>query len=211
VLLSFVVPCYLVTEQVFKVPPAFGRYVLPLSGPYVLAAVLLGEALAPPAARALGRLAPPPPVGAALFAAALGAYPTLRTAQVLAAMGPGEDTRDRMGAWMKANLPPRTGVLTPLVPAYYPAPAGFHVEVPFSAEEATQLAGLAPSRARAYDYVLASSLVYDRYFDFPDASPELRRFYERVFAEGRLVASFEAPPGGSYLFQNPTLRLYRLR
>ena len=114
-----------------------------------------------------------------------------------------------MGAWMQTNLPPGTGVITPLVSEYYPAPAGFRVATPSTAEETALLSS--ESRAPAYDYLLASSLVYDRYLEFPDANPALYRFYQGVFAEGQLVTSFEAPPGGSYLFQNPTLRLYRLR
>ena len=95
--------------------------------------------------------------------------------------------------------------------AYYPAPVGLGRRHPRRGRGRGALAGFGVSRSARYEFVLASSLVYDRYFEFPDASPAFRSFYERLFAEGLLVVSFEAPPGGGYLFQNPTMRLYRLR
>lgn len=210
-LLSFVVPYYVAMEQAYKVPPNFGRYVLPLVGPYLLAAVLLGQALAATYRRALGRFTSSKALSAALFTLVLGAYPAYRTGRVLEGMGPQADTRTQMGVWMAANLPAGTRVVAPLVPAYYPDP-GRHVFVtPSSAEAAERLSGFTGGPTpMSYDYVLASSMVYDRCFDFPEVAPAFRRFYERLFAEGEIVVVFEDPEA-SYLFQNPTIALYRLR
>lgn len=55
---------------------------------------------------------------------------------------------------------------------------------------------------------LASSLVYQRYLDFPDQEPRMSEFYRRLFAEGELLHE-ESAGGGTYMFHNPVLRLYR--
>lgn len=208
---SFVVPYYLAMEHVYKIPPNFERYVLPLIGPYVIAAVLLAEALAPWAARRAGRLAPRPAIAAALLAIVLGAHPAIRAVQVTLGMRPGADTRVVMQRWMEDHLPPRTRAIAPLASSYYPDGVQLlSMSLPELPRRVAALRAPSPSDVEGrIVHVLASSLVYDRALRFPEAQPELARFYARVFAEGELLATFESP-SGRYLYQNPTLRLYRM-
>ena len=55
-------------------------------------------------------------------------------------------------------------------------------------------------------YLVASSIMYDRYLAEPDRYPEAVRFYERLFSEGRLVQEFSP----SRTRGGPTLRIYEI-
>jgi hypothetical protein len=60
------------------------------------------------------------------------------------------------------------------------------------------------------DYLILSSLFYDRYFSQPDAVPAFRQRIREVFNRLPVVARFEAP-SGTYGFHNPTLTLFSLK
>ena len=70
---------------------------------------------------------------------------------------------------------------------------------------------LARRRAQldSFDYVVASSFIYDRFVRFGAGDAASRAFYRRLFRR-RPIAEFRSP-AGSYGFHNPTLRVYRLR
>jgi hypothetical protein len=109
------------------------------------------------------------------------------------------DTRDEMHDWIRENLPPDAVVSCwGSVPAYLPSPRGldqtlylrFQTRAPFSP-----------------DYILASSLDYDRYLDYPDQMPVVTTMHQDLF---RLELAYEArPKWRTYQFHEPVLRLYR--
>jgi hypothetical protein len=60
------------------------------------------------------------------------------------------------------------------------------------------------------DYLILSSLFYNRYFSQPDAQPFIRQRFRDVFQNVPIVVQFEAP-SGTYGFHNPTLTLFSLK
>jgi hypothetical protein len=200
VLLAFVLPYYATIETVYKVPPSFERYPLPLLPVYLAGAMLALE-------RLTGRLPGRTQVVAAAAALALAAWhPATRTLEVT--RGLTSDTRDRMSQWMRehpgGDSPPRILAQWPTMSFYYPA-----VPARGRPERASERA--LEQRPRSGEtYVLASSLLYQRYLDHPHDEPAWTRFYTRLFAEGELLHEEEAA-GRRYMFHNPTVRLYRIR
>lgn len=203
IVLAFALPYYAIIEWIYKVPPSYERYVLPLLCVYVIAvAVLLERLVATGGARRPDRTAARSVVLSALWLAALW-FPLTRSAAVLAAIN--DDTRTRMGSWLTdhdASLQLRRDLFVqwPTSIAYYPQIRGAQWFKSVSAQGP-------PFRQTAY--VLASSLFYERYLTFPHEDPEWTDFYRRLFAEGELVHEEDAG-AGRYMFHNPTLRLYRI-
>jgi hypothetical protein len=193
ILLAGVVPYYLVVEWAYLVPPVPERYVLPLIGPYLVAAIVALDALCT-------RIRQPPRALAAGAAAAVAflAWPVLRTVSVLDGMG--SDTRAQMQAWMAEHLARGAVVAVDGGRTYYPDPLGVRY-----ASGDVALQGTAPPRTR---YVLTSSLAYDRYLDHPEQVPAATAYYADLFANGSLL--HEAAASRRYLIHNPTLRLYEL-
>jgi len=215
VLLAFAVPYYAAIELIYKVPPSYERYALPLVGIYAIAAAVAVEQIvarlvASPdsqqgsrSSRAVWRM----PALAALFLLA-GWASMSRTGSLLASID--EDTRKTMGKWIEAHRkegpqgPGLRGTLYaqwPMLTVYYPNPMEQGWLQPLDPGGKSHL----PETA----YVVASSLVYDRYLDFPREQPKWTRFYEKLFREGTLVHVEDAGPG-RYMFHNPTIRLYRI-
>jgi 4-amino-4-deoxy-L-arabinose transferase-like glycosyltransferase len=194
VLFAAALPYYLLSEWVYLVLPCPERYVLPLMGPYMAAAAVFADTVT--MSRARGRRH----AMIATLALLVVALPAFRTAGLLSAMAP--DTRD---------------VMQPLVGDLVPSDATVWVELPTSDHPSLgdrRLAELRPWDPAAPmphrgDYVLASSLSYRRYLEHPDQQPAGTLFYRRLFRYARLVREV-ASGRGSYLFNNPTLRLYQM-
>jgi hypothetical protein len=64
-------------------------------------------------------------------------------------------------------------------------------------------------RTSGAQYLVLSSLFYNRYFSQPESEPVLRQRFREVFQRVPVVAQFEAP-SGTYGFHNPTLTLFSL-
>jgi len=198
-LTAFVALGYTVFENSpYKPPPNFDRYVVPLL-PFLAILALL-------AARELRRRSAL--LAAVVLVVAL-AEPAVRTVRLARAVEP--DTRARARVWLQSHVPPTARILLEgqlvtdtgaPVTAYTPQLGGPNVSYTFS---------LARERARLanFDYVVASSFVYDRFVRFGAGDAESRAFYRRLFRRPP-IAEFSSP-AGSYGFHNPTLRVYRLR
>jgi hypothetical protein len=200
VLLAFAIPCYAAIEFAYKVPPSYERYMLPLLGVFLCGAMLPLWFLAE---RSAARLAPGRAPAMVLgLTALLAAFPLLRTVEVVAAMRP--DTRELLSDRMPDLLPAEAAIFaeSPMMMMYYPM-----IDRPVRPEPA--VAGLLETERSGSYYVLASSLLYERYEDFPDQKPEWTRFYRELARRGTLVAEQDAG-GARYMFHNPTLKLYRV-
>jgi hypothetical protein len=120
------------------------------------------------------------------------------------------DTRDQLAEWMKANIPHGSKVLMDWKP-YCPNFQGDYFEV-----EHIPRARIIPEldvrnlRNSGADYLILSSLFYNRYFSQPEGEPILRQRFREVFQRVPVVAQFEAP-SGTYGFHNPTLTLFSLK
>lgn len=192
---------YLPAEYVKAKPaPQPERYILPCL-PFL--ALAIGELLTRMSRhKGAARLA------VAGCAAAVFALPLYRT--VTLAGDVTNDTRDQMVTWMKSNVPAGAKVLMDWKP-YCPNFHGQHVQVEniTRAEilESLQIDTLKNSGA---DYLILSSLFYNRYFSQPGAKAAQRQRFREVFQKVPVVVQFEAP-SGTYGFHNPTLTLFSLK
>ncbi|HUV08914.1 MAG TPA: glycosyltransferase family 39 protein [Spirochaetia bacterium] len=204
VLLGVVLPYYLFMDWVYKLPVNFEHYVLPLLPIYTLSAVVLLSWLLS------GRLKDIHPKLKAsailLLTAALAAYPLYSTARIVPTLVP--DTRDVMRRWMREQLPAGSRILFPELETtgYYPPVHrdGFTVATfkRFN-PDINALKG-------DVDFVVASSLVYDRYFTYPEELPDHTYFYRTLFSKAKLLREVK-PVFRSYIIHNPTLRVYSLQ
>jgi hypothetical protein len=112
-------------------------------------------------------------------------------------------TRVLAREWMVANLPVQGRLV---LDAYSPPLAGTDFDYSEAPSGLARLGTLEELRAQGYTYVVTSSNAYQRFFDNPGIYPELRGFYEELFAEGELVKEIQpaATMGG------PVVRIYRL-
>lgn len=145
--------------------------------------------------------------GIVLAGIVLVVFPLSRSA--LLARDVASDTRDRLAEWMVANLPHGSKVLMDWKP-YCP---NFHGEY-FTVEHiprAKIIPELSVQRLRnsGAQYLILSSLFYDRYFSQPESAAILRQRFREVFKEVPIVRQFNAPTG-TYGFHNPTLTLFSL-
>jgi hypothetical protein len=193
---------YLPAEYVKAKPaPQPERYILPCL-PFIAMAV--GELL-----RYLGenrsrmlRFLAPVAVACVILA------PTGRS--VVLAKDVRNDTRDQLAQWMKSNLPAGSKVLMDWKP-YCPNFHGeyFQVEHIPRARIIPELA-IQNLRNSGAQYLVLSSLFYNRYFSQPESEPVLRQRFREVFQRVPVIAQFEAP-SGTYGFHNPTLTLFSLK
>lgn len=120
------------------------------------------------------------------------------------------DTRDQLAEWMKTNVPHGSKVLMDWKP-YCPNFHGAYFEV-----EHIPRARIIPEldvrslRSSGADYLILSSLFYNRYFSQPEGEAILRQRFREVFQRVPIVTQFEAE-SGTYGFHNPTLTLFSLK
>lgn len=120
------------------------------------------------------------------------------------------DTRDIMAEWMLRHIPLGSKVLVDWRP-YAPQFEGKPFQLIFL-DRANLLEELDPKKLAAYgaDYLIMSSLFYDRYFSQPNVPAlhrEIMRTVWKSFPEvKRIVAEH-----GTYGFHNPELKLFELK
>lgn len=174
------------------------RWLIPVLPVVALLAATGVEAAARAAARALGRAQ----WAHTLFVAgvvAVALWPASRVA-VLDLRHANGSTRLIARAWMLENLPSGSRILQET----YGAPLQ---GTPLAADEIRALVDggdVALQRAAGYDYVVASSAIYNRFFAEPERYPGEIAFYTALFEGGNLV--HEVQPG--YFVDGPTIRIY---
>lgn len=131
-----------------------------------------------------------------------------RSAQLASELRP--DTRDTLARWMQENLPPDAKVAIDwrqYGPQFITDPVQIHHFHP-----TTVLLDLHPEALASggYDYVVLSSLHYDRYFSQPNIVPAYREVIRTIFRRYPIVYEVEAQHG-SYGFHNPKLTVFDLR
>ncbi len=135
-------------------------------------------------------------------------FPAVRSWQLARDLKP--DTRDLMSQWVDQNIPAGSKILIDL-PAYQApiAPDKFQVS---ALTRNLILEELSPESLRKSggDYLLLSSLFYDRYFSQPGIPPQLRGIIRNVFKSFPVVQEFEAS-SGTYGFNNPKVTLFKIR
>lgn len=192
---------YLPAEYVKAKPaPQPERYILPCLPFLALGVAELVRAVSTSRHRVLRALVP-------ICVVLLVVSPSLRSLQL--AQEVAHDTRDQLASWMKENLPHGSKVLMDWKP-YCPNFHGEYFEVEHipRARIITELDVGALRRSGA-DYLVVSSLFYNRYFSQPESEPILRQRFREVFQRVPVITQFAAP-SGPYGFHNPTLTLFSL-
>lgn len=177
-------------------PLHWHRWIIPILPVLMLAAAVTLDRLATWAARRSPRLA------TAYFGVGvllLLAWPLGKTI-LMDVRDAGPNTRLEARAWMAAHLPPASRLLQ----ESYGAPLD---NLSFRAEAIRSLADtgdLSALRNLGYDYVVASSAIYDRIFAEPERYPDEIAFYNQLFATSALVKEFDP----AWYESGPVIRIY---
>lgn len=192
---------YLPAEYVKAKPaPQPERYILPCLPFLAMGVAELLRALSGYRRQALRAVVP-------VCAVILVVSPLLKSVQLASEIT--NDTRDQLAVWMKEHLPKGSKVLMDWKP-YCPNFQGEHFEVEhIPRAHIIQKLDVAALRRSGADYLVVSSLFYNRYFSQPESEPVLRQRFREVFQRVPVITQFSAP-SGSYGFHNPTLTLFSL-
>lgn len=145
--------------------------------------------------------------GMAAVVALMVCLPASRT--LLLAREVRSDTRELMAQWIDAHVPPGSTILIDYPPYDPPiSPTKFNV-VRFPPGELMKRLTVESLREDPADYVVLSSLVYDRFFSQPNESGIRRAIIRRVFRDVPILQQFR-PRHGTYGFHNPTVTLFSL-
>lgn len=140
-----------------------------------------------------------------IIIAATFAQPLVRSVNLASELG--DDTRKRMKEWMVNNLEKGSTVLVdwkPYSPRFFDDE--FNVVYLNRAEIITEL-GIENLLSKNADYLVLSSLFYDRYFSQPNTLALHREQINQVFRKLKTVKQMEAKYG-TYGFNNPKLVLF---
>lgn len=121
------------------------------------------------------------------------------------------DTRDKMSDWVVEKIPSNKKFVLVGLPNYAPRLARFGYSMkaisPENGRSQTTIESLKKSN---FDFLMVTSLSYDRFFKEPEADQSLRERFVEYDTNLELVHQ-EQSAKGSQGFHNPVLRLYRLR
>lgn len=135
-------------------------------------------------------------------------FPAWRSATLASDITP--DTREQAGAWMVTNL--RRGASVYLDwKRYCPEFRHKEFEVTYlKRSELLQLLDLNVLKNSGKDYLVLSSLFYDRYFSDPGSPAAPRVVFRTLFEKLPIVAEFR-PRFGTYGFHSPVVSIFSLR
>ena len=190
---------YLPAEYVKAKPaPQPERYILPCL-PFL--AILAAESVHVFANTKLRKLVP-------IISILLIVLPAIKTFQYATEIY--NDTRVEMSEWMIKNVPLGSKVLVDWTPysAFF-----FNNEFQIGTfPPGKMVLYLAKERLKesGYDYLLLSSLSYDRYFSQPEAEPARRGIMRKVFKQFKILKTVESKYG-TYGFHNPKLVLFSIK
>jgi len=193
-----------VESSPYKPPPNAERYVVPLL-PFL--SILCAQMLLVLEERMTVRWPRAAHAALGLVLAATIGFPLADTVALDRAMA--ADTREAARDWLVAHacgngrilLEGALSVHDDTVPSYV-------ARLPDTCA-ATYTYSLVRNRAELenYDFLVATSFMYDRFLELAAAPPDMRHFYEEFFASHQPVAEF-TPAYRSYGFHNPTIRIY---
>ncbi|RMD84219.1 MAG: phospholipid carrier-dependent glycosyltransferase, partial [Candidatus Dadabacteria bacterium] len=133
--------------------------------------------------------------------------PLKRTVDLASEIKP--DTRDTMKIWIERHIPRGSRIAMDWKP-YNPPLNPDYFKIDYLPRD-NILSNLLPEKLKSsgYDYLLLSSLFYERFFKQPGANPAFREVIRKVFESFPLVHE-EKAAHGPYGFHNPTIKLLRI-
>jgi hypothetical protein len=134
--------------------------------------------------------------------------PALRSYQL--AQDLNYDTRQAARDWMLQNAPLGSRVLLDWEPYNALLPSQHFESEYFRREKISTFMHPKTLQETNFDFLLLSTLFYDRYFSQPGADAAIRRRLEAVFKRVPIVHEVIAP-AGTFGFHNPTITIFDLR
>jgi hypothetical protein len=122
------------------------------------------------------------------------------------------DTRIKIGDWLNRNLPANTKVLVDWFPygPKLPDNSSIRLQMFEAGKFIPFLKDVVENKVKPDgDYLVLSSLVYDRFFSQPNADQYRRKVIEKAFKTLKRVKEIR-PNISSYGFHNPALTLFSL-
>lgn len=119
-----------------------------------------------------------------------------------------KDTREEMRKWMISNLVDGTHILIDSIP-YIPLLPEFKTTL-LSAPEQRRSMIIENIKTLGVEYLLVTSLSYDRYFHTRTSDQIIRKRFEDLFLNLELVHEVK-PKYKTYGFHNPTLKLFKVK
>lgn len=195
-MLGLVLLFYLPAEFVKAKPaPQFERYVVPIL-PFLSILAALGVGML-----SVSRLR------GLMVAALVIAFPAQRVYALARDISP--DTRDQAARWAEQHLAPGSSVLLFWEPYSPPIDRRrFRVTVAPRPDLLEELS-LRRLRMQGSQFLILSSLYWDRYFSQPGTSGAQREVFRQLFRSLPERARFTAP-SGSYGFHNPEIRILEI-
>lgn len=142
------------------------------------------------------------------LAVCLAVVPAVRTVQLASEIN--DDTRERMERWMVENLPSGSKVYLDWK-RYAPSFWQNEFEVTYVPRaKIIELLQLNALKGADQDYLVLSTLFYDRYFSQIASPPAVRQLFRQLFNNVPIIKEI-APKYGTYGFHNPTLTLFSLK
>lgn len=136
------------------------------------------------------------------------AMPLNRTVQLASEIP--SDTRERMEDWMIKNLPHGSKVYLDWK-RYAPSFWQNEFEITYIPRaEIIRLLEINSLKQADQDYLVLSTLFYDRYFSQIASPPAVRQLFRQLFTYVPIITEI-APKHGTYGFHNPTLTLFSLK
>jgi hypothetical protein len=215
VLATLIGPGFLLVLCFSKIPNA--RYLLPVAVMTHVMAGLLAlwaiQSVADPRWRAAGGI---------VFATVILLIGLPRCVSVVHQFG--DDSRDRLRAWLVANLPPNSIVVGDFYTGLITHTRGMHGEDKIGngimvreAFAATFFGPLSSLPGKGISYVAVADLAYERYFvpeirpteDFKQQYDQNRQWYVNLFANYKPMWAYD-PEMNLHASTNPAIRLYRI-
>lgn len=137
----------------------------------------------------------------------IAAVVSIAVPSLLLAREVSNDTREMMRHWMVHNLQGGTHVLIDAIP-YTPQLPEFRTTL-FGAPEQRRNLTIDNIKEVGAEYVLVTSLSYDRFFHTRTSDQIVRRRFEEIFSGLTLVHEVR-PTYKTYGFHNPTLKLFKV-
>ena len=121
------------------------------------------------------------------------------------------DTRDKMSGWVVEQIPRGKKFVLVGLPNYAPRLARYGYAIkPISPENGRAHTPIESLKKGNFDYLLVTSLSYDRFFREPEADQNLKQRFMEYDANLELVHQ-ESARYGAQGFHNPELKLYKLK
>ncbi|MBX7145397.1 MAG: glycosyltransferase family 39 protein [Oligoflexia bacterium] len=120
------------------------------------------------------------------------------------------DTRIQMSTWIKTHVPPGISIIADWEPYSAALPADLYNVEYIRRVNINSRLSIRALKQSGKNYLLLSSLFYERYFTQPRSDTSMKARFRSIFRHVPILKQVSAP-SGSYAFHNPVLTLFSLK